>query len=90
MANISDPSAVFVSTISKEHDIVMGSLYSIFCEFARPAQHCTTWHMGSSSSSVQARIPVVAECQAQLTPPIGPHRPTVPHGQLHPTARGVS
>lgn len=37
MANISDPSDVFVSTISKEHDIVMGALYSIFCEFTRPS-----------------------------------------------------
>ncbi|XP_029281972.1 opsin-5-like [Cottoperca gobio] len=31
MGNASDTSAVFASTISKEHDILMGSLYSVFC-----------------------------------------------------------
>ncbi|KAK2851757.1 hypothetical protein Q5P01_008033 [Channa striata] len=31
MGNASDASAVFASTISKEHDILMGSLYSVFC-----------------------------------------------------------
>ncbi|XP_026188930.1 opsin 7, group member d [Mastacembelus armatus] len=31
MENASDTSAVFVSTISKEHDILIGSVYSIFC-----------------------------------------------------------
>lgn len=32
MENASDTSAVFTSTISKEHDIFMGSVYSLFCE----------------------------------------------------------
>ncbi len=32
MGNASDTSAVFASTISKEHDILMGSLYSVFCK----------------------------------------------------------
>ncbi|KAF3861084.1 hypothetical protein F7725_001339 [Dissostichus mawsoni] len=31
MGNASDTSAVFASTISKEHDIIMGSLYGVFC-----------------------------------------------------------
>ncbi|KAM9856342.1 opsin 7, group member d [Aulostomus maculatus] len=31
MGNASDTSAVFTSTISKEHDVIMGSLYSVFC-----------------------------------------------------------
>ncbi|XP_068997511.1 opsin 7, group member d isoform X1 [Embiotoca jacksoni] len=31
MGNDSDASAVFASTISKEHDILMGALYSAFC-----------------------------------------------------------
>ncbi|KAL7398051.1 hypothetical protein ABVT39_003516 [Epinephelus coioides] len=31
MGNASDTSAVFASTISKEYDILMGSLYSAFC-----------------------------------------------------------
>ncbi|KAM8753616.1 opsin 7, group member d [Acanthopagrus schlegelii] len=31
MGNASDTSAVFASSISKEHDILMGSLYSVFC-----------------------------------------------------------
>ncbi|XP_029993712.1 opsin 7, group member d isoform X2 [Sphaeramia orbicularis] len=31
MGNASDTSAVFASTISKEHDFLMGSVYSIFC-----------------------------------------------------------
>ncbi|XP_037334463.1 opsin 7, group member d isoform X2 [Pungitius pungitius] len=31
MGNASDTSAVFASTISKERDILMGSLYSVFC-----------------------------------------------------------
>ncbi|KAI4796203.1 hypothetical protein KUCAC02_029393 [Chaenocephalus aceratus] len=31
MGNASDTSAVFASTISKEHDILMGSLYGVFC-----------------------------------------------------------
>nr|XP_040048278.1 opsin 7, group member d isoform X2 [Gasterosteus aculeatus aculeatus] len=32
MGNASDTSAVFASTISKERDILMGSLYSVFCK----------------------------------------------------------
>lgn len=32
MGNASDTSAVFVSTISKEQDIFMGSVYSAFCK----------------------------------------------------------
>lgn len=32
MGNASDTSVVLTSTISKEHDIFMGSLYSLFCE----------------------------------------------------------
>ncbi|KAJ3586180.1 hypothetical protein NHX12_012581 [Muraenolepis orangiensis] len=31
MGNASDISDVFVSTISREHDVVMGSLYTVFC-----------------------------------------------------------
>lgn len=32
MGNASDTSALFASTISKEYDIFMGSLYSVFCK----------------------------------------------------------
>lgn len=32
MGNASDASDVFVSKISKEHDILIGSIYSVFCE----------------------------------------------------------
>ncbi|XP_032376003.1 opsin-5 [Etheostoma spectabile] len=31
MGNASDTSAVFASSISEEHDILMGSIYSVFC-----------------------------------------------------------
>ncbi|XP_077369443.1 opsin 7, group member d [Festucalex cinctus] len=31
MGNASDATAVFISTISKEYDVVMGSLYIVFC-----------------------------------------------------------
>lgn len=34
MGNASDTSDVFVSKISKEHDILIGSIYSVFCKFA--------------------------------------------------------
>lgn len=34
MENASDTSDVFVSKISKEHDILIGSIYSVFCKFA--------------------------------------------------------
>lgn len=37
MGNASDTSAVFASTISKEHDILMGSLYSVFCKSTQQA-----------------------------------------------------
>lgn len=86
MANTSDPSGVFVSTISKEHDIVMGLLYSIFCTLTRPPSHIRS----SFSWAVQPRIPVVAKCQAWLTHPRGPCRHPVPGGQLHSATGGVS
>lgn len=90
MANISAPSDVFASTISKEHDIVMGSLYSIFCESTRPSSHCTTSRIRSSFGCVKAQIPAVAKCQSSLTHPCGPHRHPVPNGQLHSATGGVS
>lgn len=34
MGNASDTSDVFVSKISKEHDILIGSIYSVFCKSA--------------------------------------------------------
>lgn len=40
MGNASDTSAVFASTISKEHDILMGSLYIIFCKSTQQANLC--------------------------------------------------
>ena len=35
MGNASDASSLFASRISKEKDILMGSLYSVFCEFTK-------------------------------------------------------
>lgn len=40
MGNASDTSDVFASTISKEHDILIGSLYSVFCKFTQQANFC--------------------------------------------------
>ncbi|TKS76858.1 G-protein coupled receptor 136 [Collichthys lucidus] len=40
MGNASDTSDVFASTISKEYDNLMGSLYSAFCEWTQRANLC--------------------------------------------------
>lgn len=34
MGNASDASDIFLSKISKEHDILVGSIYSVFCKLA--------------------------------------------------------
>lgn len=34
MGNASDASDIFLSKISKEHDILIGSIYSVFCKSA--------------------------------------------------------
>lgn len=34
MGNASDASDIFLSKISKEHDILIGSIYSVFCKLA--------------------------------------------------------
>lgn len=53
MGNASDTSDVFASTISKEYDNLMGSLYSAFCEWTQRANLCV--------------IPAGAQSAAQLT-----------------------
>uniref|UniRef100_A0A3P9M731 Opsin 7, group member d n=1 Tax=Oryzias latipes TaxID=8090 RepID=A0A3P9M731_ORYLA len=40
MGNVSDTSSLFASSISREHDILMGSLYSVFC-FLSLVGNCT-------------------------------------------------
>lgn len=78
MGNASDTSAVFASTISKEHDILMGSLYSVFCKSTQQAQ-------------ISAVSPSLTSCLHDKSPQVNNlsfllfffYRYTVPHGQLH-------
>lgn len=44
MGNVSK-TALFVSTISRQHDILMGSLYSVFCESTTAVKFCCLLHL---------------------------------------------
>lgn len=75
MGNASDTSDVFVSKISKEHDILIGSIYSVFCKFA--AFHRPSGRFLSCTDPTSVFF-------------LSPCRYTVPHGQLHTAASCVS
>lgn len=77
MGNASDTSAVFASTISKEYDIFMGSLYSVFCKSTWNASLCSVHHLLTPNS---------------ISPSFYffKYRRTVSHGQLRPATCCVS
>lgn len=70
MGNAPDTSAAFHSTISKEHDVVMASLYTVFCEF-------------EPTRELEATKTCAGERLLTVLGVFSLHSCTVPPGQLH-------
>ena len=89
MGNASDTSAVFISTISKEHDILMGSLYSVFCK-SHTHIHTRWANLCCFDPSLTPDKSPLAHRQLNRSLSFLFYRCTVPHGQLHPATCCVS